>query len=106
MRSIVYYISIVLSVLLVADLVFMAVSMVRGGAYSGTAYGLWLFIPVFIPSFILSLIVLLIYAHGVYRMGWVIYKFEYSFLVVVLVSIVFKVFVVVIKGAFGVDVWL
>ena len=78
MRDRVYKFAIGLSVVFVADGLFMAWALYEGG-YAGLGYGMLIYFPVFIPATLVALVVIGIYISGFVRLSWSPRRAEWLF---------------------------
>jgi uncharacterized membrane protein len=94
MREILYKFAIWLSIILVADGIFMAWALYKGG-FSMLGYGQISYIPVFMPALLVSLVVVGFYIHGFMRRSWTARGAERAFFVLLTLAVTAKVIVAV-----------
>ena len=90
LREKVYKIARVLSIIFVADGIFMAWALARGG-YAGLGYGQLSYIPLFIPAFLVGLVISAIYVHGFARRSWTVRQSERLFFLLFFLAVAAKV---------------
>jgi hypothetical protein len=81
MRERLYKFALVLSVLFVADGLFMTWSFLQDD-WSPVGYAILSYVPVFIPAALVALVIAGIYVHGVTRKSWTLRKAERFFFLV------------------------
>jgi len=93
MRERLYKFAIGLSIIFVADGIFMAWSLYadRGSAYPMLGYAQVSYIPVFMPALLVSLVVVGFYTHGFARRSWTARGPERAFFVLLILAVAAKV---------------
>lgn len=81
-----------LSIIYVADGIFMAWALLEGG-YAPLGYGQLSYGPVFVPACLAGLVVSGMYLHGFTRRGWTALKAEWLFFFVLFDAVAAKVIV-------------
>ena len=89
MRERVYKIARVLSIVFVADALFMAWGLASGDRLLG--YGQLGFVPLFIPAFLVSLVIAAIYVYGFVRRSWTVRQSEHLFFFLVVLAAAAKI---------------
>jgi len=97
MRERLYKFAIALSIILVADSLFMAWALYasRRDPYSMLGYGQVGLIPVFMPALLVSLVVVGFYVHGFTRRSWTARGPERAFFLILILAVVVKIIMVV-----------
>ena len=90
LREKVYKIARILSIIFVADGIFMLWPLAEGG-YAWLTYGKFSYLPVFFPAFLVSLVISAVYAHGFARRSWRVRRAELLFLLVYVLAVGAKV---------------
>jgi len=94
MRESLYKFAIGLSIIFVADGLFMAWALYKGG-FAPLGYGQISYIPVFIPALLVSLVVVGFYIHGFTRRSWTVRGAERAFFILLSVSVAAKILVTI-----------
>jgi hypothetical protein len=100
LRERVYRYAIALSVVFVADGIFMGWALMHG-AYAFLGYGKFSYIPVFFPAMIAGLVVSGIYVYGFMRLSWVARKAEWLFFFLFTDAVAAKIIVVIHRHCCG-----
>lgn len=100
MREKLYRWAIGLSVVFLADGIFMAWALMNG-AYAFLGYGKMSYFPVFLPALLIGLIVTGIYIHGFMRLSWTARKAEWLFFFLLADAVAAKIIVVVHRHCCG-----
>jgi hypothetical protein len=90
LREQVYRIARILSIIFVADGIFMLWALAEGG-YAGLGYGQFSFFPLFIPAFLAGLVISAFYAHGFARRLWTVRRTEWLFFLLFVLAVGAKV---------------
>jgi hypothetical protein len=90
LREKVHKIARVLSIIFVADGIFMVWPLAQGG-YVWLTYGMFSYLPVFMPAFVVGLVISVVYAHGFARRSWTVRRTERLFFLVFVLAVAAKV---------------
>lgn len=94
LRETIFRWAVCLSVVFLADGLFMAWAL-REGGYATLGYAQISLFPVFMPALLASLVMLGIYIHGVWRRSWSVRRSEWGFFLMLALAVGAKVIVVV-----------